>query len=91
MCQRLRQWTEQTWRQQEPPNSGKLYPILLAGTTAALYLLYFAMYAVYSIVLWSTEPLNAEGSGYEKSADSVDEKPKVTNYLDEIKDSKVKL
>lgn len=59
----------------------RLYPVALALVTGALYSVYYALWVIYSVALWSIEPLCSE---LEEKTSSSDMEAKVTNYVEDV-------
>ncbi|KAI5632467.1 hypothetical protein NE865_14815 [Phthorimaea operculella] len=80
-CQYFRAWTEDSWKAEADMNH-RLLPVALALVTGLMYTVYFALFVLYSVALWSIEPLCTDLEEKQSSVDVME--TKVTNYVDEI-------
>ncbi|CAB3230375.1 unnamed protein product [Arctia plantaginis] len=77
--QYFRTWSEETWNGQTDLNQ-KLVPVGLAAITAMLYCVYFALYIIYGVVVWSVEPLCSD---VDENRSSIDLEAKVVDYIED--------
>ncbi|KAJ2940340.1 hypothetical protein O0L34_g14 [Tuta absoluta] len=75
-CQYFRAWTEDSWKAEADMNH-RLLPIALALVTGLMYTLYFALFVLYSIALWSIEPLCTDLEDKQSSVDVLETKADV--------------
>ncbi|GBP30100.1 hypothetical protein EVAR_94943_1 [Eumeta japonica] len=66
-CAYFRGWTENCWTK-ESASYSRLHQIALTVTTGLLYIVYFFTYTLYSITLWSVEPLSYNDTITDKAA-----------------------